>query len=110
MQTGRIEHQIPGVHSSGGEAHLTSSWGALFETSRTKSFAFSSPPRGEWNAMCSSSSSTERHWKDLQCLHERMGRYNGRPSEGWDGPMAVTLHNQTVTKILPSIWHLRRCA
>jgi len=61
---------VPGKR---GGAHLTSSWGALLETSRTKSFAFSSPPRGEWNAMWSSSSSTERCRKDLQLLWERDG-------------------------------------
>ena len=51
------------------KTHLTGCWGALFEASKTKSFS-GSPPRGEWNVMCSRSSSTERHWNDRQCLRE----------------------------------------
>ena len=51
------------------KTHLTGCWGALFEASKTKSFS-GSPPRGEWNVMCSRSSSTERHRNDRQCLRE----------------------------------------
>ena len=53
------------------KTHPTGCWGALFEASKTKSFSGSPPPRGEWNVMCSRSSSTERHRNDRQCLRER---------------------------------------